>query len=29
MSGIDPRPPTAEATLVDAAVTDWFGKHLR
>lgn len=27
--GIDPKPQTAEAKLVDAAVTDWFSRHLR
>jgi dienelactone hydrolase len=27
--GIEPAPPTAEAQLVDAAVTDWFRRHLR
>lgn len=26
--GIDPEPQTPEAKLVDAAVTDWFGRHL-
>jgi dienelactone hydrolase len=27
--GIEPAPQTAEAKLVDAAVTDWFNRHLR
>jgi dienelactone hydrolase len=27
--GIQPAPQTAEAKLVDAAVTDWFTRHLR
>lgn len=27
--GIEPAPQTAEAKLVDAAVTDWFSRHLR
>jgi dienelactone hydrolase len=26
--GIEPAPPTADATAVDAAVTDWFRHHL-
>lgn len=26
--GIEPAPQTAEARLVDAAVTDWFNRHL-
>jgi len=25
--GVEPAPQTAEAKLVDAAVTDWFGRH--
>jgi dienelactone hydrolase len=27
--GIEPAPQTAEAKLVDAAVTDWFNRYLR
>lgn len=27
--GIRPAPPTADAKLVDAAVTEWFSRHLR
>ena len=27
--GIEPAPQTAEAKLVDAAVTDWLGGYLR
>lgn len=27
--GIEPAPQTAEAKLVDTAVTDWFNRYLR